>query len=328
MSEPNPQVQPITPELRQWIIDQAVAGCRPEDVLSSMVSAGWQEGVALVAMETTLQNHVDAHAKVQAHQQALAAAAQPGAEPFQPAAMPDLLPADRQGAGSGPLTTACTARLAVPDAMLANDPLYLDAGDRRVAVLAAMAHPRVIVLGGLLSDKECDALIASAKPRMARSLTVSTKTGGEEVNVDRTSNGMFFGRGENDVVRCLENRIARLFSWPVANGEGLQILQYRPGAEYKPHYDYFDPKEPGTPAILQRGGQRVGTVVVYLSEPAKGGGTSFPDVGLVVAPKRGNAVFFSYDNPDPSTRTLHGGAPVIAGEKWIATKWLREREFK
>ena len=47
-----------------------------------------------------------------------------------------------------------------------------------------------------------------------------------------------------------------------------------------------------------------------------------------VAPKRGNAVFFSYERPHPSTKTLHGGSPVIAGEKWIATKWLREREFK
>jgi prolyl 4-hydroxylase len=28
-----------------------------------------------------------------------------------------------------------------------------------------------------------------------------------------------------------------------------------------------------------------------------------------------------------TTRTLHGGAPVLEGEKWVATKWLREREF-
>ena len=48
---------------------------------------------------------------------------------------------------------------------------------------------------------------------------------------------------------------------------------------------------------------------------------------MEVAPKRGNAVFFSYARPHPSTRTLHGGAPVFAGEKWIATKWLRERRF-
>ena len=82
------------------------------------------------------------------------------------------------------------------------------------------------------------------------------------------------------------------------------------------------------PLLLQRGGQRVGTVVIYLNTPARGGGTTFPDAGLEVAAQRGNAVFFSYDRPDPGTRSLHGGAPVIAGEKWIATKWLRERKFK
>ena len=42
----------------------------------------------------------------------------------------------------------------------------------------------------------------------------------------------------------------------------------------------------------------------------------------------GSAVFFSYDRPDASTGTLHGGAPVLEGEKWVATKWLREGEFK
>jgi prolyl 4-hydroxylase len=53
----------------------------------------------------------------------------------------------------------------------------------------------------------------------------------------------------------------------------------------------------------------------------------FPDVEFEVEPIKGNAVFFSYDRPHPSTRTLHGGAPVIEGEKWVATKWLRERRF-
>jgi prolyl 4-hydroxylase len=191
-----------------------------------------------------------------------------------------------------------------------------------------MFNPRVVVFGGLLSDEECDALIEAAKPRLARSLTVATKTGGEELNADRTSNGMFFQRGENEVVKRVEARIARLVNWPEENGEGLQVLHYRPGAEYKPHYDYFDPNEPGTPTILKRGGQRVATLVMYLGEPAKGGGTTFPDVHLEVAPKRGNAVFFSYERPHPTTKTLHGGAPVIEGEKWIATKWLRERRFE
>jgi prolyl 4-hydroxylase len=280
--------QQVTPELRQWIIEQAESGHPADSVLKAMLASGWTEDVAVEALESTLRGHLEAHAQQQG--------------------LPPAVP--------------------VPDPALDESPLYLDGGDRRVAVLQAMYNPRVVVFGGLLSDEECEQLIAQATPRLARSLTVATKTGGEEVNADRTSNGMFFQRGENDLIRRIEARIARLVNWPVENGEGLQVLHYTPGTEYKPHYDYFDPSEPGTPTILRRGGQRVGTLVMYLGEPEKGGGTVFPDVHLEVAPKRGNAVFFSYERAHPSTRTLHGGSPVLAGEKWIATKWLRERRFE
>ncbi len=280
--------QQITPELRQWIVEQARAGHSAESVLQSMKASGWDEEVAIEAMEDSLREHLNERAAAEG--------------------LPPAVP--------------------VPEPDIGDSPLYLDAGDRRVAVLTVVGLPRVVVFGGLLSDQECEALIEAARPRMSRSLTVATKTGGEEVNDDRTSQGMFFQRGENALVKAIEARIARLLNWPLENGEGIQVLQYVPGTEYKPHYDYFDPAEPGTPTILKRGGQRVGTLVMYLNEPEKGGGTTFPSALLEVAPKRGNAVFFSYERPHPSTKTLHGGAPVIAGEKWIATKWLREGEFQ
>lgn len=281
------QTQQITPELRQWIVERAQAGYGAQAVLTSMLASGWHEDVAVEALQATLRDYLK----------------QQGGGQQLPAAVP------------------------VPDPRLDESPLYLDAGDRRVCVLQAMHDPRIVVFGGLLSDQECEAVIELAKPRLARSLTVATKTGGEEVNDDRTSHGMFFQRGENELIGRIETRIARLVNWPQENGEGLQVLHYGPGAQYKPHYDYFDPGDPGTPTIVQRGGQRVGTMLMYLGEPEKGGGTVFPDVNLEVAPRRGNAVFFSYGRADPSTRTLHGGAPVLAGEKWIATKWLRERRF-
>jgi prolyl 4-hydroxylase len=281
------QAQAITPELRQWIVEQAQAGHGADAVLKSMLASGWSEDIAIEAMESTLRGHLEQQA------------AQQGLPPS----------------------------IAVPNPALDESPLYVDAGDRQVCVLQTMTNPRVVVFGSLLSDEECNALIESAKPRLARSLTVETKTGGEEVNADRTSNGMFFQRGETELIRKIEARIARLVNWPEENGEGIQVLHYRPGTEYKPHFDYFDPSEPGTPTILKRGGQRVATLVMYLGEPEKGGGTVFPDAQLEVAPKRGNGVFFSYERPHPSTKTLHGGSPVLAGEKWIATKWLRERRF-
>jgi prolyl 4-hydroxylase len=126
----------------------------------------------------------------------------------------------------------------------------------------------------------------------------------------------------------IERRIAALLRWPQTHGEGLQILRYRPGAQYQPHFDYFDPAQKGTAHILARGGQRVGTLVIYLNEPQGGGATTFPEAGLEVAPIKGQAVFFSYDRAHPSTGTLHGGAPVLAGEKWVATKWLRQSVFE
>ena len=187
--------------------------------------------------------------------------------------------------------------------------------------------PEVVVFANLLSAFECDALIQAAKPRLSRSLTVDTHTGNEALHPDRTSQGMFFERFENDVVMRVEKRIAKLLHWPVKHGEGLQVLRYRKGAQYLPHYDYFDPREAGTPALLARGGQRVATLIMYLAEPEAGGATVFPDLGLQVTPKRGQAVFFSYAEPLPTSMSLHGGEPVTAGEKWIATKWLRQREF-
>ena len=281
--------QAITPELRDWIVAQARAGCRPEDVLQSMRTSGWDEDTALDALETTLQEYL--------------AAQQKPAETLPPA-------------------------VPVPEPDLSSNAGVVRALDRPVEVLMAMRSPRLIVFGGLLSDDECEQMIALAKPRLARSETVDKVSGGSEVHEARTSDGMFFERGEHALIGLIERRIAALLNWPVENGEGLQVLRYRPGAEYKAHHDYFDPAQPGTPTILQRGGQRVGTLVTYLNTPPRGGGTAFPDVGVEVGAMRGNAVFFSYDRAHVATRTLHAGMPVLEGEKWVATKWLREREFK
>ena len=128
--------QQITPELRQWIVAQAEAGHSVEAVLQSMLASGWTEEIAVEAMETTLRNHLE--------QQALKEG------------LPPALP--------------------VPEPALQESPLYVDAGDRQVHVLLAMYNPRVVVFGNLLSDEECDQLIELSRPRMARSLTVTTDT--------------------------------------------------------------------------------------------------------------------------------------------------------
>jgi prolyl 4-hydroxylase len=181
----------------------------------------------------------------------------------------------------------------------------------------------VILFGGLLSNTECDELVTLSRSRMSASQVVDNDTGGETAHQGRTSSGFGFSRAATPLIDRIERRIAALLKWPLDQGEGLQILRYRVGQEYRPHYDYMDPALPGAPAFLARGGQRVASLVMYLNTPLEGGATNFPDVGLEVAANKGNAVFFSYDRPHPGTKSLHGGMPVLKGEKWVATKWLR-----
>jgi prolyl 4-hydroxylase len=218
--------QAVTEELRRWLVEQIRAGCRTDDILASMRASGWEDAVARETLQALWRDTAG------------------------PAAAPAVLPALPQAA--------------LPEPDLRGSPTRLWAHDREVSVLVALQHPRVVVFGGLLADDECDALVAAAAPRLARSETVVYGSGGSEVNAARTSRGMFFGRGETPLAERIEARIAALLRWPACNGEGLQVLHYLPGAEYKPHHDYFDPAQPGMASVLARGGQRVGTVVMYL----------------------------------------------------------------
>lgn len=282
--------QPITPELQRWIVEQVSGGVSPSVVLQAMRDSGWSGEVAEQALDQALHGGWTGRA---------------------------------QGHSLPPST--CVPEPVRADGSLVHGPPGAPAVG--VHVVASLLNPRIVVLGRLLSDAECDGLIALAAARLARSETVEVRTGGSEVNDARTSDGMFFEREENALCARIERRIAALLAWPLENGEGLQVLRYRAHTEYKPHYDYFDPQHPGMTAVLARGGQRVASLVMYLNTPARGGATVFPDAHFSVLPVKGNAVFFSYDRPHPVTRTLHGGAPVLDGEKWVATKWLRERRF-
>ncbi|WP_029048099.1 2OG-Fe(II) oxygenase [Cupriavidus sp. amp6] len=222
------------------------------------------------------------------------------------------------------------ARTAAPRAKTTAASYLADGGDRQVPILFRLASPQIRLYQQLLSAEECDALVALSRGRLARSPVVNPDTGDENLIDARTSMGAMFQVGEHALIERIEARIAAVTGVPAEHGEGLQILNYKPGGEYQPHFDFFNPQRSGEARQLTVGGQRIATLVIYLNTPEAGGATAFPRVGLEVAPVKGNAVYFSYLLPDGALdeRTLHAGLPVAAGEKWIATKWLRERPYR
>jgi prolyl 4-hydroxylase len=205
----------------------------------------------------------------------------------------------------------------------------IDAGDREVAVHMRTGDPVCAALGNVLDAEECRTLIELARPRLAPSTLVDPTTGRDVVSEHRTSWGMFFRLEENDFIARLDRRLSRLMNLPLENGEGLQVLHYPTGAGSEPHFDYLQPGNAANRESVARSGQRVSTLVTYLCDVPAGGQTVFPALGWAVSPFRGNAVYFEYadDAGQVDPRSLHASAPVTQGEKWVVTKWMRQRRF-
>jgi prolyl 4-hydroxylase len=224
----------------------------------------------------------------------------------------------------------------IRDASVCTDPPRNTWGNRIeidghiIGVVTRINAPDIAVLEHVLTDAECDGLIGLSRPKLSRSTIVDGDTGAHEIIDARSSEGTFFLRGENALVASIEKRLSILTGMPIENGEGLQILHYGVEGEYKPHFDFFAPEMAGSATHLQKGGQRVSTLIMYLNDVEAGGETIFPDIGLAVSARKGSGVYFTYcgaqGNVDP--RSLHGGAPVKRGEKWIATHWLRQGAYQ
>ena len=200
---------------------------------------------------------------------------------------------------------------------------------REVRVAMRLAQPQIVLFESVLDGAECAALTALAADRLAGSTVVDDVDGVPRPHAHRSSAGAWFQRGETPLLAAIEQRIAELLRWPASHGEGLQVLRYGVGGEYRAHFDYFDPAKPGSAPHLAQAGQRVATLIIYLADASAGGGTAFPTLGLTLQPRAGSALYFAnvdaHGQIDPAT--LHAGLPVASGVKLIATKWLRERVF-
>ncbi|KAI3934669.1 hypothetical protein MKX01_012209 [Papaver californicum] len=191
--------------------------------------------------------------------------------------------------------------------------------------------PRIIVLHDFLSLEECDHLIAIARPRLKPTKVIKSD--------DRTSLGIFLSKKEsmNPIVQAIEKRISVYSQVPVENGEVIQVLRYEKNQFFRLHHDYFS----DTSNLKQAGGQRIATMLMYLSDNVVGGETYFPKAGTgkcscagkivkgsSVKPIKGDAVLFwsmGLDGKeDPSS--IHAGCEVLSGEKWSATKWMRQNK--
>jgi prolyl 4-hydroxylase len=199
--------------------------------------------------------------------------------------------------------------------------------DARVDLLMLSHSPKLALFGKLLSAQECEGLIALGRDHVTPDEIVDGETGAGKVDPAlRTSHGCALEAGLDGLVDAIDERVTRLTGRARDTREPITLSRYLPGQKFEPHTDYFyDNAAYGQHAGAQ--GQRIATLVIYLSEVEAGGGTVFPGAAIEVRPQRGGATYFTYQRGDgtPDPASVHGGAPVLSGEKWIATVWFRER---
>lgn len=282
----------FSPDLGRWLTRGLDGGQAPQQLADVMVRQGMKEGAAQAIVAAYVRAR---HGGV--------------APPVDSVEVP------------GEASALATMRLAPGTRILAEG--------QEVVVHSRAQDPVFATLGNVLTAQECSALIALARPRLRPSTLVDPASGRDVVSKKRTSWGMFFRVEETEFIARLDRRLSALMNLPVENGEGLQVLHYPEGAGSEPHLDYLLPTNAANRESIARSGQRVSTLVTYLDDAPRGGQTVFPQLGWAVSPLRGNACYFEYcdDAGRVDPRSLHASAPVEGGEKWVVTKWMRQRRF-
>lgn len=191
------------------------------------------------------------------------------------------------------------------------------------------ADPPITVFNDVLDVIDRAYLMFLSQPHLRRAHVIDPEgdKSGKVSNV-RTNMSTYIPFEVVDIIgRYIEMKIINATGEDLLMSEPMSILKYAPGEYYRPHLDYFDPKLSVSDTFMEDGGQRIASAVTYLTAPSKGGGTSFPNLGLTVPPAAGSTLWFRNCSADGQVdeRSLHAGDTVEEGEKWVVTKWFRQR---
>ena len=191
------------------------------------------------------------------------------------------------------------------------------------AGFARIENPKVQLysLDHFLSDEECDKVVSLINTNLRPSTITSYIEG------YRTSYSSDLCYIDDPIVKEVDERISQLMGIRIPYSEGIQAQKYDVGQEFKAHTDFFDPGTEEYEMHTREKGNRTWTFMIYLNDVAKGGGTQFVRLGKTILPKKGMAVIWNNLHPDGRRNqdSMHWGMPVEEGQKFIITKWFRER---
>ena len=187
----------------------------------------------------------------------------------------------------------------------------------------------MVIIDNFLTDEECDYIIKLSESKLKPS-TVMGKEGDEKTDY-RTSEQIFMSRHSDPVLKSISDRVSRQIGIAPEYQESIQILRYKEGKYYKPHYDACLDDTANCIRDRRLRGVRVNTALMYLSNVEKGGETSFNNIPKAIKPKKGTAIFFTPTYRDSAGSyqhhpcSYHEALKPERGTKWSLTVWTRDK---
>ncbi|XP_055353899.1 prolyl 4-hydroxylase subunit alpha-2-like [Paramacrobiotus metropolitanus] len=193
--------------------------------------------------------------------------------------------------------------------------------------------PEILILHDIILDSQIIRLREIGYHHLVRGRIVDENNpNGTEfenalVTKDRIAKIAFLDPALDPVIPTVNRYIGYATNLDHAVAEDLQVNNYGIGGHFAPHHDYFGNIKNPDAVTDEEWGDRIATLLIYMTNVEAGGATVFPLLNLTLFPEKGSAAFWynKFKDGFPDWRTLHAGCPVLSGNKWVSNKWFRER---
>ena len=183
--------------------------------------------------------------------------------------------------------------------------------------------PLIFTIDNFLSQSYCDYLKNYAKDKLDQSLV-----GKGDRNPVRTGTSCFLKKEDDKYVALFIEKISELLpKHLITIPNSISIIHYQLFQNYAYHLDAFNLDKNGNVISWNKKilNQRRFTAICYLNNVKKGGETRFHNLDINIKPEIGKLLIFKNveNNSDtPNKKSLHGGLPVIEGDKWLLNSWF------
>ncbi|KAI4458942.1 prolyl 4-hydroxylase alpha subunit [Holotrichia oblita] len=195
----------------------------------------------------------------------------------------------------------------------------------------AYLDPQILIFHDVMADHEIATIKALARPHFQRAIVQNFTTGTSKTASYRISKTAWLIKTIHEHIKDVVQRVGDMTGLTMKSAEDLQVVNYGIGGHYEPHYDFAKKEETNSSRSFGFG-NRIATVLFYMSDVAQGGATAFVNLKVAVRPKKGTAVFWYnlHSSGEGDSRTLHAACPILTGSKWVCSEWIHEddQEFR